>query len=93
MFEDELETLGANLLELDQALDSVGSDRRALRSTESQLSLQIAGSGGDRLVAIEAEIGRHERDARGEEVRPIQRAAGRGGNGAGFGGRTIRLHP
>jgi uncharacterized protein YPO0396 len=62
VFEDELETLAANLLELDQALGSVESDIRALRNTESQLSLQIAGSGGDRLAVIEAEIGRHERD-------------------------------
>ncbi len=62
VFEDELEALAANLLGLDQALGSVESDIRALRSTESQLSLQIAGSGGDRLAAIESEIGRHERD-------------------------------
>ncbi|MHB1710512.1 MAG: ATP-binding protein, partial [Acidimicrobiales bacterium] len=62
VLDEEVQALQKRMAELDQLLDSAESAIRELRRRESQLGIQIAGSGGDRLTAIEAEIDRHERD-------------------------------
>ena len=54
----ELAALGTRAFELNELLDSIESAIGSLRQEESQLRLQIAGSGGDRLAAIDLEIGR-----------------------------------
>ena len=53
--EIELEQLGQELISVDARI-------KELRETESQFNLQIAGIGGDRLVEIQREIDRHQRD-------------------------------
>jgi uncharacterized protein YPO0396 len=68
VLENELEELASDIHELDESLDLVEGSIRTLRHAENLLSLQIAGSGGDRLAAIEEEIGRHERE------KPIRQA-------------------
>ena len=62
LLEGEIEALSTRKLELEKSLGSVGSTLEGLRETEVQLGIQIAGSGGDRLAAIDAAIERHERD-------------------------------
>lgn len=55
-----LERLGADIEQLDRALRSVGASLDDLRRTESDLRLEIAGRGGDRLAAIDEDVKRHE---------------------------------
>jgi uncharacterized protein YPO0396 len=59
----QLEALADRLEALDARMGSLGAALEDLRETEAQLTVQIAGSGGDRLAALEREIQRHEREA------------------------------
>ena len=58
----ELIALEAELDQLGQELISVDISVKELRHTESQMNLQIAGIGGDRLADIQREIDRHQSD-------------------------------
>jgi uncharacterized protein YPO0396 len=58
----ELEILAAQLHDLSQELESLEASVKDLRETETQLNLQIAGVGGDRLADVERLIERHQRD-------------------------------
>ncbi len=58
----ELAELTGRLEALDQGLALAEDAIKALRSTETELSLAIAGSGGDRLTAIDREVERLQRD-------------------------------
>jgi uncharacterized protein YPO0396 len=58
----ELEVLAAQLHDLSQELESLEESVKDLRETETQLNLQIAGVGGDRLADVERLIERHQRD-------------------------------
>ena len=62
VLDGELAGLETRALELGQLLESLESAIKSSRQEESQLRLQIAGSGGDRLAAIDLEIGRRERE-------------------------------
>jgi uncharacterized protein YPO0396 len=62
VLDGELAALETRALELGQSLESLESAIKSSRQEESQLNLQIAGSGGDRLAAIDLEIERHERE-------------------------------
>jgi uncharacterized protein YPO0396 len=65
----ELDTLAGRLHDLSQELESVDMSIRDLRETESQLNLQIAGIGGDRLADIERSIEHHQRDKQIRQAR------------------------
>ncbi|MHB1773513.1 MAG: ATP-binding protein [Acidimicrobiales bacterium] len=58
----ELAELTGRLETLDRRLVAVEAAIKVLRSTEDELSLEIAGSGGDRLTAIDREVERLQRD-------------------------------
>ena len=58
----EIATLGTRALELGQLLESLESAIESSRHEESQLRLQIAGSGGDRLAAIDVERRRLDKE-------------------------------
>jgi uncharacterized protein YPO0396 len=62
VLDEELAALVTRARELGHLLDLLDSAIKAARQLEGQLNLQIAGSGGDRLAAIDLEIGRHERE-------------------------------
>jgi uncharacterized protein YPO0396 len=57
-----IEELKSRFGEIDAELVSRKAELVELRATETQLTVQIAGSGGDRLTAIADEIERHERE-------------------------------
>ena len=59
---DQLTAISSRIAELDQRLVVLRRSVEQLRETESDLSVQIAGCGGDRLAAIEHEIARLELD-------------------------------
>ncbi len=63
--ERELDELDIRAKLLDERLDAVGASVKRLRDTETQLNVQIAGHGGDRLAAIEGEIQRRIEDKSG----------------------------
>ena len=54
--------LGARLQEISQRLERRGSELEALRHKLTQLRIEIAGCGGDRLAVIEQEVDRLERE-------------------------------
>ena len=91
VLEEELAALGESVSELDQVarVGRVGNKSRAPggEPVESSRSpeVEVIGSPPSRQ-----EIGRSQRDkpVRQGQVRPLQRAPGRGGHGAGFGGRS-----
>jgi uncharacterized protein YPO0396 len=60
VLDGELAGLETRALELGHLLKSLESAIKSSRQEENQLRLQIAGSGGDRLAAIDLEIGRRE---------------------------------
>ena len=62
VLDEELAALESRSRELGRSLESIDSAIKASRQDESQLILQIAGSGGDRLAAIDLEIGRLDRE-------------------------------
>ena len=55
-----IEELTTQLLEIDAELTAQASRLGALRTNETNLNIQIAGNGGDRLAAIADEIERYE---------------------------------
>jgi uncharacterized protein YPO0396 len=62
LLEAELASLVGQLQVVDRQLAAVSHAINDLRETEGQLSIQIAGSGGDRLAAIERRIDQLERE-------------------------------
>jgi uncharacterized protein YPO0396 len=62
VLESELEVLISRLHRLDEQLEVLDLAFGVLRATEEQLSVQIAGSGGDRLAEIDQAIARHQHD-------------------------------
>lgn len=62
VLDGELAALEVRSRELGRSLESLESAIRSSRQEESQLILQIAGSGGDRLAAIDLEIGRLDKE-------------------------------
>jgi uncharacterized protein YPO0396 len=67
LLEAELATLTGQLREVDWQLAAVSHAIGDLRETEGELSIQVSGSGGDRLAAIERRIDQLERE------KPIRR--------------------
>ena len=65
----ELAALEVELDQLGQELMSVNVSVKELRETESQLNLQIAGIGGDRLAEIQRTIDRYQRDKQGRQAK------------------------
>jgi uncharacterized protein YPO0396 len=61
VLDEELAAMENRSRELGRSLESLESGIKASRQEESRLILQIAGSGGDRLAAIDLEIGRLDR--------------------------------
>jgi uncharacterized protein YPO0396 len=65
----ELDALEVELDQLGHELMSVDVSVKELRETESQLNLQIAGIGGDRLAEIQRAIDRHQRDKQARQAK------------------------
>jgi uncharacterized protein YPO0396 len=59
---DRLEALDAAVRDICRQLEDSSSEREELRTKESELRVDIAGSGGDRLSAIDGETDRLERE-------------------------------
>jgi uncharacterized protein YPO0396 len=62
LLNDEIQTLTHRLQSLEAELQVLGRTIDALRQDEADLSVQIAGSGGDRLATLEGEISRLENE-------------------------------
>jgi len=66
LLDDQLQELAEQERRTDDELATARTERRDLQDQHTEISVQIAGNGGDRLAAIEAEIGQHteQRDQR-----------------------------
>jgi uncharacterized protein YPO0396 len=67
LYSHRIQELTARLEEIDTELAAQSSALAALRTDETSLNIQIAGSGGDRLAAIGDEIERHQREKPGRQ--------------------------
>jgi len=64
-----IEDLNGQIERIGLDLEAQTSAHEVLRATETRLHVEIAGHGGDRLTAIETEIGQHEADKPGRQAK------------------------
>ena len=65
----QVDQMTASIAASQEQLKSLREAMSTMRGTETQLAVQIAGMGGDRLAAIDQEIIRHEADRNARKVR------------------------